>query len=99
MKTLKIDVSSLPKNAFEIAVEIVERFIERGEIFSWDELQDYVIENGGILYVAPGMTLGQYMDYKEEKDIVYYNGKYRKWGVTKTLLKKIEEKQFEFSLN
>ena len=58
---------------FEIAKTTVNEFIKKEEPFGFEEVQDKILTNGGVLRVAPGVTISDYLEVYEEKKIIFYN--------------------------
>lgn len=75
---------------FENTKKTVEKFLDSKKGFSWDQLQDAVISENGSLYVAPGMTLGEYMETFEKKDIIYFDDRTNSFGFVNELKLRIK---------
>lgn len=58
---------------FEIAKEVIYAFIDEQKPFTFEEIQDAIINKGGVLRIAPGITIGEYLKNLEEREILFYN--------------------------
>ncbi len=58
---------------FDIAKETVNEFVVNRKLFSFDEIQTKIINKGGVLRIAPSITIGDYIKNLEERRILFYN--------------------------
>lgn len=56
-----------------IAKKTIDEKIRNNESFSFEEITSTILENGGILRVSPGTTIGCYIEKLEEYGILEYN--------------------------
>ena len=58
---------------FDIARKVIDKRINKGKEFSLNEVQDEILNRGGILRVAPAVTVQDYLKNLEEKAVLKYN--------------------------
>ena len=56
----------------EIAKKIVQEHIKKRKNFNYLELQKEIVEDGGILQVEAGYTLGSYIKDLEENGVIEF---------------------------
>jgi hypothetical protein len=66
-----------------IALETTREMIYSGKPFTFDELQQRIINRNGILRIALGYTVGRYICDLEEDKIIYFNPKIEKFELSK----------------
>jgi hypothetical protein len=66
---------------FKKALEVVEQKIRENKDFSFDELQNDIINKGGVLRVSPGHTVGEYISELEEEGILSFNKKTKRFQI------------------
>lgn len=57
------------------AKEIIHQHIVNKEDFAYGELQQEIVEKGGILQVEVGYTVGQYIGDLEEKGVIEFHAR------------------------
>ena len=75
---------------FEIAKKVVDDFVAKKEPFSFEEVQDEILKQGGVFRIYVGMTLSDYLDNLEEKEIIYYGGESQKYYPRKKTVRTLE---------
>lgn len=58
---------------YQVAVETVDRFVKEKNIFSYDELVQEIRNNGGVLRVAVGSTIDDYLEYYVSKGDIKFD--------------------------
>ena len=64
-----------------IAKRVIRDYIQRRESFSFLELQDAIINAGGILRVSPGTTIGEEVNELEERGVIKFNPSSNKYNI------------------
>jgi hypothetical protein len=64
-----------------IALKVVNDFIDNENDFTFDDLQKKIIQEGGILRISPGYSVGKYIIKLEKEGIVQYNSNNEKFEV------------------
>jgi hypothetical protein len=59
--------------SFEIAIDIVNEYLKKGVPFTYDELCNSIINNGGVLRVYSSMTVSEYLRDLATIGILFYN--------------------------
>lgn len=67
----------------KIAKETINNIINRKEPFTFDELQDKIIENGGILRIQPHYSVGEYIMGLEKESTIVFNPEDKKFHINK----------------
>lgn len=67
----------------EIAKETINDFIDKKEPFTYDGLQDKIIENGGIMRIQPHYSVGEYIMELEKEDTIIFNPEDKKFHIIK----------------
>lgn len=75
---------------FKIAKEVVDDFVARKEPFSLEELRNEILEQGGVFRIYVGVTLNDYLEDLEEKEIIYYGGQSQKYYPRKKRVRNFE---------
>ena len=58
---------------YKVAVEIVDDFVKEKDIFSYDELAQEIRKKGGVLRVAVGSTIDDYLEYYVTKGEIKFD--------------------------
>lgn len=61
------------KNKFQICKETIDNKINNREEFSWEGIQQEIVDKGGVLWLGPGTSLGDYVCKLEKHRIIAYN--------------------------
>jgi len=69
-------------NKIIIAKNILTNYVTRRHSFSMSELSKMIIDKGGVLRISPSMTVHKYVDYLEEKGVIKYQHKNKKYIFT-----------------
>ncbi|MFW6247100.1 MAG: hypothetical protein ACOC22_02915 [bacterium] len=64
-----------------IALKVIKEKIKNNKSFSFDELQDEIIERGGILRISPGYSVGEYVIGLEEDGIIEFDPDSKKFKI------------------
>jgi len=64
-----------------IALKVIKEKIKNNESFSFDELQNTIIEKGGILRISPGYSVGEYIMELEDDGIIEFDPDSKKFQV------------------
>lgn len=59
--------------SMDIARKTIDDKIAKGESFSYDEIQDEILKNKGILRINSGYTVGEYLTDLEEREIIEFD--------------------------
>ena len=57
----------------DVAKRVVDEKIKSGSYFNYKNLCDEIVDEGGILRVSPGTTIGQYLMFNEELGLHPFN--------------------------
>ena len=63
----------MQNDEYQIAFLTIHDMLRNRESFSFDEIQDRILEKGGVLYVAFGTTIGQYIIMLENNGAIAFN--------------------------
>lgn len=79
---------------FIIAKNVIEEYLEKKEPFTYANLQQTILDRGGILRIAPGVSIGAYLRNLEYRNIIFYNLSTQKFDFTENT-KNLETLQFD----
>ncbi len=68
---------------FEIARNTVVSFIVEKDCFSYDELQNKILNDGGVLRISTTQTLDNYLNYYEKSGFIKYSPKTKSFFIIK----------------
>jgi len=83
----------------DIAKKVVDERIAKGEDFSLKEVQDEILSKGGILRVAPTVTIRDYLKNLEEKAVLKYNPSKDNYLVFNGKLEMLLKEHYDASLS
>ena len=72
----------------DVAKQIIDEKISEGGIFSLNELEKEILNQGGALEVAPCITIKDYLGHFEKKGILTYNPEDKTYVVLRGILDK-----------
>lgn len=58
---------------YKIARKVIEGFVESKDKFSYEDVSNEVLKKGGVLAVATGTTIREYLDYFVKKDFLRHD--------------------------
>ena len=64
-----------------IAFKVTNKIIEQKRAFSFDELQDFILNEGGILRISPDYSIGEYIMELVEDGVIKFNPNTKKFNV------------------
>ena len=64
-----------------IAFKVTNEKIEQRKAFSFDELQDSILDRGGILRISPDYSIGEYVVELEEDGIIKFDPNTKKFNI------------------
>lgn len=65
----------------DIALSVVKHHLLNKNSFTYSEIQQEIIECGGILRIGVGFTLGEYLTELEEDNLIKFNSVTSKFDV------------------
>ena len=57
----------------EIAIDVIDRHISSKEPFTYDEITNEIVNEGGILRVSIGVTIGMYLQKLVNQNVVSFD--------------------------
>ena len=72
----------------KIALTVINKYIEEGNRFTYDELTKEIILKGGILRTSIGVTIRMYLDRLQSVGLLVYDPSICKFEVHKEILDK-----------
>lgn len=76
---------------FRIARETVMEYVENERKFEYEEIQREIISRGGVLRVAPGVSIYDYLTKLQDRNLIYFSRTSNKYGNVKALHRYKEE--------